>query len=96
MKTQISPTTPIHDPGTFAGRSAAPGAASSPSPSPAAPQHNADLRLIIEEDEASGMIVYKTLDRRTGEIVRQLPREEVVRLKDAPSYAPGDVADSRS
>lgn len=94
MKTQISPATPIHDPGTFAGQPAAPRAPSSPSP--AAPQHNADLRLIIEEDEASGIIVYKTLDRRTGEIVRQLPREEVVRLKDAPSYAPGDVADSRS
>jgi|GEM_PF-5091574 len=94
MKTQISPTSPIHDPGTFTGRTAAPRATSAAAPT--APQHNADLRLIIEEDEASGIIVYKTLDRRTGEIVRQLPREEVVRLRDAPSYTPGDVADSRS
>lgn len=61
----------------------------------AAPQ-TADLRLVIEEDERSGAIVYKTLDRRTGEVVRQLPREEVLRLKDDPAYDPGDIVDSKS
>lgn len=67
-----------------------------PRPPKQAAQQNADLRLIIEEDEATGTIVYKTLDRRTGEVVRQLPREEVLRLKDEPGYAPGDLSDSRS
>jgi len=57
---------------------------------------SADLRLVIEEDEQSGAIVYKTLDRRTGEVVRQLPREEVLRLKDDPGYDPGDIVDSKS
>lgn len=57
---------------------------------------SADLRLVIEEDEKSGAIVYKTLDRRTGEVVRQLPREEVLRLKDDPAYDPGDLVDSKS
>lgn len=61
----------------------------------AAPQ-SADLRLVIEEDEQSGAIVYKTLDRRTGEVVRQLPREEVLRLKDDPTYDPGDIVNSKS
>ena len=64
-------------------------------PRDAAPQ-TADLRLVIEEDERSGAIVYKTLDRRTGEVVRQLPREEVLRLKDDPAYDPGDIVDSKS
>jgi len=59
-------------------------------------RQNADLRLVIEEDEVSGTFVYKTLDRRTGEIVRQFPRDEVVRLKDSASYAPGDVIDSHT
>lgn len=64
-------------------------------PTDIAPQ-TADLRLVIEEDEKSGAIVYKTLDRRTGEVVRQLPREEVLRLKDDPAYGPGDFVDSKS
>ncbi len=64
-------------------------------PKDPAPQ-SADLRLVIEEDEQSGAIVYKTLDRRTGEVVRQLPREEVLRLKDDPAYDPGDIVDAKS
>lgn len=64
-------------------------------PKDPAPQ-SADLRLVIEEDEQSGAIVYKTLDRRTGEVVRQLPREEVLRLKDDPTYDPGDIVDAKS
>ena len=59
-------------------------------------QQTADLRLVIEEDEATGVIVYKTLDRRTGEVVQQLPREEVLRLRDEPGYTPGDIVDSKS
>lgn len=53
-----------------------------------------DLRLVIEEDPVSGSYIYKTLDRRTGEVVQQLPREEVLRLKDASVYVPGQMADT--
>lgn len=55
----------------------------------------ADLRLVIEEDEATGAFVYKTLDRRTGEVVQQLPREDVLRLKSSDEYEPGRVVDTR-
>ncbi|MBI5940155.1 MAG: hypothetical protein HY859_06990 [Caulobacterales bacterium] len=65
-------------------------------PPPESAHHNADLRLVIEEDQVSGTFVYKTLDRRTGEVVKQLPREEVVRLKETPDYEPGDVIDALS
>lgn len=51
----------------------------------------ADLRLVIEEDQTSGTFIYKTIDRRTGDVVAQLPREDVVKLRDALSYQVGSV-----
>ena len=94
MKTTIAPALPIQDPGAFAASPpVGPNATNQP---PETPRQNADLRLIIEEDQASGTFVYKTLDRRTGEIVKQFPREQVMRLKDTVGYAPGDVIDAHS
>jgi flagellar protein FlaG len=61
---------------------------------PVAP--SADYRLVIEQDHASGAFIYKTLDRRTGEVVQQFPREEVLRLHEDPAYVPGDVIKARS
>lgn len=55
----------------------------------------ADLRLIIEEDSAHGAYVYKTVDRRTGEVVSQIPREEVLKLRDSPDYEVGDIVSAR-
>ncbi|MFT4253938.1 MAG: hypothetical protein QM608_15820 [Caulobacter sp.] len=52
-----------------------------------------DLRLVIEEDIDSGIYVYKTVDRRTGETLKQYPREDVLRFKDAASYGPGKIYD---
>lgn len=43
-------------------------------------------RLVIEEGPRQGLFVYKTLDRITGEVVRQFPREEVVKFANS---APG-------
>ena len=45
---------------------------------------------VIEEGQA-GSFVYKTIDRRTGEVVLQLPREEVLRMRDAEAYVAGAV-----
>ena len=55
-----------------------------------------DLRLVIEEDKSSGSFIYKTMDRRTGESVKQYPREEVLRLRELHGYQPGDLTDSAS
>lgn len=54
-----------------------------------------DLRLVIEEDKAAGSYVYKTVDIRTGHVVQQIPREEVLRLKETSDYAPGAVVNAR-
>ena len=49
------------------------------------------LRLVIEEGQANGSYVYKTVDRLTGEVIAQIPREDVLRLKHEADYAAGDV-----
>lgn len=54
-----------------------------------------DLRLIIEEGLA-GAFVYKTIDRRTGEVILQLPREEVLRMREAEAYEAGAVIATRA
>lgn len=46
-------------------------------------------RLTIEE--GPGGFVYKTRDRVTGEVIRQLPREEVVKMRQSPGYGAGGV-----
>jgi flagellar protein FlaG len=51
----------------------------------------ADLRLTIEEDKAAGTVVYKTIDWRTGEVVQQLPREQVLQLREALNYSAGNL-----
>ena len=50
-------------------------------------------RLTIEE--GPGGFVYKTLDRVTGEVIRQLPREDVVKMRLSPAYGPGELIKTR-
>jgi flagellar protein FlaG len=76
-------------------------AAPAPSSSAADPQDAgkavADLRLVIEPDpNVGGGYVYKTIDRRTGDVVLELPRTTVASLPDAPGYAAGDVVRTRA
>ena len=56
----------------------------------------ADMRLIIEDGQGVGALVYKTVDGRTGEVIRQLPREQVLRLRDAKVYVAGQVIKTRA
>ena len=49
------------------------------------------LRLVIEEDQASGSYVYKTINRRTGEVVQQFPRDQILRLREEVRYTAGAV-----
>ncbi|WP_292035875.1 MULTISPECIES: hypothetical protein [unclassified Brevundimonas] len=46
-------------------------------------------RLTIEEGPNG--FVYMTRDRVTGEVIRQLPREEVVKMSASPAYGAGGV-----
>jgi len=68
--------------------------AAPPAPSePAATQgpDPVDTRLVIEMDQASGSFIYKTIDRRTGEVVLQLPRDQLLKMRDGAEYEAGAV-----
>lgn len=49
------------------------------------------MRLVIEEDKASGSYVYKTVNRLTGEVLMQFPRDAVLKLRERVDYEAGAV-----
>ena len=55
---------------------------------------NADLRLVIEDDKASGSYVYVTVDPATRQVVSRIPRENLLTLGSDPSYTPGSFINS--
>ncbi|WP_372786387.1 flagellar protein FlaG [Phenylobacterium sp.] len=55
-----------------------------------------DMRLVIEEDKAAGSYVYKTVDRRTGKVLQQLPRDQLLRLREALDYEAGDIVRAKA
>ncbi len=56
-----------------------------------------DMRLVIEEDaNAGGTYVYKTINRLTGEVILQLPREQLLKLRERVTYAAGDVVRTKA
>lgn len=48
------------------------------------------LRLTIDRD-SNGHWIYKAVDRITGEVIKQFPREELLKMKRGANYKPGDV-----
>ena len=61
----------------------------------ATPSDPADMRLIIEDDHAGGPLTYTTVDGRTGAVVRKLPGEQVLRLRETKTYVAGQVIKTR-
>lgn len=90
MKTEAGALTTVSEPTVAA-------AVVRPAPAPAAPAPKTtvtappNLRLVIEQDRASGTFVYKTLDPITGEVILQLPREEVLKAIHSGDYSAGDL-----
>jgi flagellar protein FlaG len=85
--TDVTPAQPAPGPSAGAGGAQA----------PAAPvDTSSDLRLVIEDDKAAGSYVYKTIDPRTGKVISQIPREELLRMRETPDYTPGSVFNARS
>ena len=54
----------------------------------------ARYRLVIEEGPQNGSFIYKTMDRVTGEVIRQFPREQVVKMMQSERYDAGAVIDT--
>jgi len=60
----------------------------------AAPQ--SDLRLVIERGSDNAYYVYRLIDRTTGKVVVELPRDRVGELATTPSYTAGSVVSTRA
>lgn len=67
-------------------------AANGPAPGP----DPVDMRLVIEEDKATNSYVYKTVNRLTGEVIQQLPREQVLQLREQLDYEAGNVVRTKA
>lgn len=89
MDKKVAAIAPAPDMGMVQAPSAPP--AQSGETPPATTPDQVEMRLVIEMDQASGSYVYKTINRQTGEVVLQLPRAEVLRMKDGAEYAAGTV-----
>jgi flagellar protein FlaG len=68
----------------------------SQAPAPQVDDNAADLRLVIEDDKAAGSYVYVTINSVTGKVVSQIPREQLLKMREDPGYKPGSVIDKRS
>lgn len=58
--------------------------------------NSADLRLVIEDDKAAGSYVYVTINPVTGEVVSQIPREQLLKMREDPGYRPGSIVNQSS
>jgi flagellar protein FlaG len=96
MQSKVAPFAATPDP-TF-GRAAQSPQQESPKVPPATPpaSDQSDLRLIIEEDKASGTYVYKTVNRVTGEVILQLPREQILKMREESKYVAGVVVRAKA
>ena len=67
-------------------------------PPPAAPALSVNLnaRLVIEKDALTGSFIYKSVDRITGKVIQQFPREEVLRAMAAAKAAEGLIVDTKA
>lgn len=96
METKITAFAATPDP-TFGQKPAPQSSDTRTSADRAAPASGSvDLRLVIEEDKASNSYVYKTINRLTGEVIQQLPRQQVLQLREQLQYEAGDVVRAKA
>jgi hypothetical protein len=66
-----------------------------PAPTPG-PAPGSDLRLMIERDAEGAYYIYKLVDRATGQVVAEHPRDEVANLAKAAGYTAGSVVRTKA
>ena len=90
MEPKIAAVARTPDPGLAQAQASAPPAKASGPPVTVGPDP-LDLRLVIEEDQASGLYVYKTINRVTGEVLQQFPRADLLKLQAGGQSTAGSV-----
>ncbi len=63
---------------------------------PVSTQAISNVRLVIERNEVSGGYIYKSIDRETGEVIQQFPREAVLRAIAITQAAEGLIIDTEA
>jgi hypothetical protein len=48
-----------------------------------------DHRLVVEHDEAKGVLTYRWVDRKSGAVVSELTRDDLKKLRADPAYHAG-------
>jgi flagellar protein FlaG len=96
MQSKVAPFAATPDPAYRRRSSHSKSRAAAPEGSQAATGDEADLRLVIEEDQASGSFIYRTVNSLTGEVVQELPREEVLRLGEDERYVAGGLVRTKA
>lgn len=89
MQSKVAPYAAASD--LIYGRRRRATSASAPVNDGGATAEEADVRLVIEEDEASGACVYIAVNRRTGEILAKYRREQILKMRDDAGYSAGGV-----
>jgi len=101
--TQLT-TVPADLVGALAIRPAGPATKAPPKKPPASPSSassssetsgDAAQRLVIKEGAQAGVFVYNILDRETGQVLLQIPREDVADIAARPDYSAGQVLDTK-
>jgi flagellar protein FlaG len=59
------------------------------------PAADADQRLAIREGTEDGLFVYTILDRSSGQVMMQIPREDLEKFAARPDYEAGQVVDTK-
>lgn len=97
MENKIAPSAATPDPTTGPPPAASRSATELPAKRTPPDHDPVDMRLVIEEDaNAGGTYVYKTINRLTGEVILQLPREQLLKLRERVTYAAGDVVRTKA
>jgi hypothetical protein len=55
-----------------------------------------DLRLVIERDAEGAYYIYKLIDRTTGVVVAELPRDQVANMAKGEGYTAGAVVRTKA
>ena len=91
----VTPAQPAPSPELAQPAQAPKPAGSETSQTPSTPiDTQADLRLVIEDDKAAGSYVYKTINPVTGKVISQIPREQLLKMREDPDYTPGSIVKS--
>ena len=59
-------------------------------------ENQRDVRLVIEPDASGEGLLYKLIDRTTGEVISVVSREALIKMGADPAYMAGAAIDTKA